>query len=133
MQEDDEAAAAASAEREGAEALRRDVDELQDRLLRTRADFDNYRKRVSRDRDDAALETRARLLAALIPILDDLDRALHAGGGADPLRSGVELVRRELAAFFEREGATAFDPQGERFDPRLHQAVSHEAVEGFPS
>jgi molecular chaperone GrpE len=115
-------------EPEDVTALRRDVDELQDRLLRMRADFENYRKREARDRELAALETRARLLRALIPILDDLERALQSDAGEDALRSGVELVRRELLALFEREGVVAFDPTGQPFDPRLHQAVSHEPV-----
>jgi molecular chaperone GrpE len=117
-------------EPEDVTALRGEVDELQDRLLRMRADFENYRRRETRDREEAALETRARLLRALIPILDDLERALQSDAGEDALRAGVELVRRELLALFEGEGVVVFDPTGQPFDPRLHQAVSHEPVAG---
>src|SRR5512145_1459037 len=72
--------------REEVEALRRENDELRDQLLRRRADFDNYRKRMERDRQEMSVEAVARLLRELVPSLDNLDRALEAGAGEAALR-----------------------------------------------
>ncbi len=119
-------------DREQTEALRRENDELRDQLLRKRAEFENFRKRVERDRQQAGAEAVADLLTALIPTLDNLDRALSSAGGEQTLRQGVELTRRELLALLERQGVTVEDPLGQRFDPERHQALSHEAVPGKP-
>jgi molecular chaperone GrpE len=118
--------------REELEALRRERDELRDLLLRKRADFENFRKRMERDRTQAGQEAAAELVQALIPALDNLDRALAAAGGADALRQGVELIRREMLTALEQQGVTVQDPLGTRFDPQLHQALSTEEVPGAP-
>jgi len=117
--------------REEVEALRCERDELKDQLLRRRADFENYKKRVERDRRQASLEATSKMLKSLVPTLDNLERALRAGATEASLREGLELIYRELSATLEAEGLVASDPTGERFDPELHQAVSHEAVPGF--
>jgi len=117
-------------DREQVEALRRERDDLRDQLLRRRADFENYRKRVERDRQQAGEEAVARLLKSLIPTLDNLDRALESAGGDETLRHGVELTRRELLALLEREGVKVEDPAGQPFDPERHQALSHEVAPG---
>jgi len=117
--------------REGLALLRQERADLRDQLLRKRADFENYRKRVERDREQAAFEARAALLRDLIPTLDNLESALKAGGNADALRTGVELTRRELLGLLEAHGIVAEDPTGAAFDPESHQALSHEAVPGF--
>jgi len=119
-------------DREQAEALRRENDELRDQLLRKRAEFENYRKRVERERQQAGAEAVADLLTALIPTLDNLDRALSSAGGGETLRQGVELTRRELLALLERQGVKVEDPLGQSFDPERHQALSHEVVPGKP-
>lgn len=118
--------------REEIEALRRERDELKEQLLRRRADFDNYRKRVERDRQAAGLEAEAGLLRALIPTLDNLDRALSAGASEASLREGVDLIRRELLAMMEARGVVVEDPRGQPFDPEIHQALSYEPAEGVP-
>jgi molecular chaperone GrpE len=111
--------------------LRRERDELREALLRKRADFDNFRKRVERDRQSAAVEIEAGLLRELVPSLDNLDAAL-AGVAVDPvLRQGVELTRRELLSVLEARGLVVDEPVGLPFDPHRHQAVSHEAAPGF--
>jgi molecular chaperone GrpE len=115
--------------REQIEELRRERDELQDQLLRRRAEFDNYRKRVERDRQQAGTDSAAALLKSLIPTVDNLDRALDAPGG-EGLREGVELIRRDLLALLESQGVVREDPKGERFDPERHQALVHEAAPG---
>jgi molecular chaperone GrpE len=117
--------------REAMVLLRQERNELRDQLLRKRADFDNYRKRVERDRQQAAFETKAAIFRELIPTLDNLESALKAGGDADALRTGVELTRRELIALLESHGIVTEDPAGSAFDPESHQALSHEAVPGF--
>lgn len=116
--------------REELEALRRERDELRDQLLRRRADFENYRRRVERDRLQAGQDAAAAIFMALIPALDNLDRALASPAAEGALREGVELIRREILAVMERHGVTAQDPAGQRFDPELHQALSHEVVAG---
>src|SRR5499425_2372665 len=80
------------------EAMRREKDALQDRLLRTAAEFDNYRKRVDRDRRDQAEAATADALAALLPIIDDLERALKtpSGGDAEGFRKGIELIHQQM-------------------------------------
>jgi molecular chaperone GrpE len=117
--------------REAMAALRQERDDLRDQLLRRRADFENYRKRVERDRQQAAFEAKAAIFRDLIPTLDNLESALKAGGDAEALRTGVELTRRELVALLESHGMVAEDPTGNAFDPESHQALSHEAVPGF--
>jgi molecular chaperone GrpE len=116
---------------EGMSLLRQERDGLREQLLRKRADFDNYRKRVERDNQQASFEAKAAVFKDLIPTLDNLDSALKASGDSDALRQGVELTRRELLALLETHGMVAEDPTGAAFDPVSHQALLHEAVPGF--
>ncbi len=113
------------------EALRQERDQLKDALLRRRAEFDNYRRRVERDRGSAAAEAEAGILRPLLDTVDNLERALAAGGGDSGLRSGVELTLRELLGLLDSLGVTTLVPLGERFDPSLHQAILHEPAAGF--
>jgi molecular chaperone GrpE len=115
--------------REQVEDLRKERDELQDQLLRRRAEFENYKKRVERDRQQAGIDSVAGVLKALIPTIDNLDRALDAPNG-EGLRQGVELIRRELLALLEAQGVVRDDPRGQAFDPERHQALAHETVPG---
>ena len=119
--------------REQVEALRAERDELADQLLRKRAEFDNFRRRVERERQTAGLEAVAALLKDLVPTLDNLERALETrGGDADTVRQGVEMIRRGLLSLLEARGVTVEDPMGEPFDPVRHQALSHEPAPGHP-
>lgn len=117
--------------REDIEALRRERDELRDQLLRKRADFENYRKRVDRDRHQAGIDMAASILQTLIPTIDNLERALQAGGDETSLREGVGLTLRDLLSTLEGHGVVTQDPTGQRFDPQIHQALCHEAAPGF--
>ena len=114
------------------QALKSERDALQDRLLRTAAEFDNYRKRVERDRRDQLDAISADALADLIPILDDLERALQveADQSAQPYRLGVELIQRQLADLLRKRGVKPIESLGADFDPYYHQAVSYEPAEG---
>jgi molecular chaperone GrpE len=113
------------------EALRQERDELKDALLRRRAEFENYRRRVERDRGAASTEAEAGILRQVLGTVDNLERALAASGSETSLREGVVLTLRELLALFDSLGATALVPVGEKFDPAVHQAILHEPVEGF--
>ena len=113
------------------ESLRAERDALKDRLLRKAAEFDNFRKRVERDRAQSSLDAAADVLKAVVPALENLDRALQAQGDEAALREGVELTRRELLASLEAKGVTVEDPVGQRFDPARHQALAHEPAPGF--
>jgi len=119
------------ATREDLESLRRECDELKEQLLRRRAEFENFRKRVERERQQAGEDAVAKVLKALIPVLDNLDRALQVGGSAESLREGVELTRRELLAVLEAQGVKVDEPLGQPFDPERHQALAHEPAPGF--
>lgn len=112
------------------EALRRENADLRDQLLRRRADFDNYRRRVERERATAGHEALAALLTDLVPSLDNLERALQAGGDAAALKDGVVLIQRGLLAALEAHGLRSEDPQGARFDPGSHQALSYDDAPG---
>jgi molecular chaperone GrpE len=111
------------------ETLRREKDALQDRLLRTAAEFDNYRKRVERDRREQAEALTANALSDLLPIVDDLERALKApsGGDVDAFRKGVELIHRQMTELLRKRGVKTIDAVGADFDPRYHQAVVQES------
>ena len=112
-------------------ALRRQLAELNQSLLRRRADFENYRKRVERDRATAAVEAEASLLRQLLGTVDNLERALSAQDAGPALREGVVLTHRELLSLLESLGVETLDPKGRRFDPAEHQAILHEPVTGF--
>ncbi len=128
-----DAGAANGAETADAAKLQKERDEYYDLLLRSRADFDNYRKRVERERLDLVETAAADLLRDLLPVVDDLERALSApadSATADPYRRGVELIQRQMLEVLRQHGVKPIDAIGANFDPHLHQAVSHEAVPG---
>jgi molecular chaperone GrpE len=115
------------------EALTSERNELRDRLLRSAADFDNYRKRVHRDIEANAFEERARIFRAFLPIVDNLERALEHALDNDPVGVGVRLVHQQLLSMLEKEGVTRFSPIGELFDPARQEAIDQiETVEMPP-
>jgi molecular chaperone GrpE len=125
----DVSAVAAGKDQGAAEAeIRREKDALQDRLLRLAAEFDNYRKRVDRDRRDQADAAVASAVEDLLPIVDSLERALDAPAGSDAesYRQGVELIHRQMLDLLRRRGVTPVESVGTDFNPELHQAVAHE-------
>ena len=111
------------------EELRRERDTLQDRLLRTAAEFDNYRKRVERDRREVSDLAVADAVQDLLPIIDNLERALQAAADNDPLRKGVDLIHRQMMDVLRKRGVKHFEVVGTDFDPNIHQAVAHEDSE----
>ena len=131
--ERDAAAEAPAPGDESLEALRserdaraRDAAEAQDRHLRTLADFENFRRRTAREREDWRRQAQEALLKEILPALDNFDRALAAppARGSDPaFRTGVELIHREFLAALERLGVRPFVAVGQPFDPTRHEAV----------
>ena len=108
------------------EEVRRERDALQDRLLRTAAEFDNYRKRMDRERRDLAEYTAGEAIRDLLPIIDNLERALQASALDDPLRKGVELIHKQMLEILRRRGVTPIEALGADFDPNVHEAVTQE-------
>ena len=110
-------------------AAERERDEFRDLLLRKTAEFDNYRKRVERERQAADRSAAAGLITELLPLIDDLERALAAeagSGAAEAYRTGVELIRKQLLDVLARRGVAPLDTAGQQFDPHFHEAVAHE-------
>ncbi len=112
--------------------LRRERDELRDRWMRKTAEFDNYRKRVERERREHADQAVVDLLQSLLTVVDDFDRALlvEAGPGADAYRKGVELINTKLHDVLKKHGVYPIEVLGTDFDPNIHEAVVHESSPG---
>jgi molecular chaperone GrpE len=108
--------------------LQRERDDYKDRLLRKSAEFDNYRKRIERERREQADQSVVDLLQDLLLIVDDFDRALtvDAGDSGNAYRKGVELIHGKLHDLLRKQGITPVASLGADFDPNLHQAVMHE-------
>lgn len=115
-----------------AAALQRERDDLLDRLLRKTAEFDNFRKRVEKDRREQAEWAAADVLTDVLSVLDDFDLALgiEAPPEAQSYRAGFELIHRQLDDLLRKRGLTPIEALGADFDPHLHQAVVYEESPG---
>jgi molecular chaperone GrpE len=118
--------------------LQQERDELQDRLLRTVAEFDNYRKRTDRERRELSDFITTEVLRELLPIVDDLERALAAPANVAShpefaaFHQGVTLIHRQWLEVLRRRGVEPLDVIGQPFDPEWHEAVAHEPADGRP-
>lgn len=113
--------------------IQRQRDEYYDLLLRKTAEFENYRKRVDRDRASVSEAAAADLLLELLPLVDDLERALAADAGTEgtaAYRRGVELIHQQLLDVLRKRGVRPIEALGADFDPYYHQAVATEPAEG---
>jgi molecular chaperone GrpE len=112
--------------REALEAKTRELEAQQDRYLRTVAEFDNARKRAAREREEYTRYANESMLRDLLPVLDNLDRALLAARSepAAAVTTGVELIQRELLRVLEKFGLTPFSSVGQPFDPERHEAIA---------
>lgn len=108
--------------------LERERDDYQDRWMRKAAEFENYRRRVERERREQADQAVVDLLQELLLVVDDFDRALSvdAGENVAAYRKGVELIHTKLHELLQKHGVTPIDALGADFDPNVHQAVAHE-------
>ncbi|MDO8847423.1 MAG: nucleotide exchange factor GrpE [Coriobacteriia bacterium] len=117
------------------EAARREAAAHLDTAQRLQADFDNYRKRVARDAEDAAKRAGQRVISEMLPALDNLERALahvESGGEGQQLTDGVRMVVQQVLDVFAKEGVERIDPLGQQFDPNEHQAVGQSARDDVP-
>jgi molecular chaperone GrpE len=118
-----------------AQAVAAERDQLRDQLLRTAADFDNYRKRTRREIDEAKVRGRDDAVKDILPVFDNLERAVAAADGAQSIASVVEGVKMVLKLFedtAERMGLTRVKTLGERFDPAIHEAIQQQETEAHP-
>jgi molecular chaperone GrpE len=124
-----------------AEVARLDAEkkDVWDRLVRTTADFDNFRKRTKRELDDARSEAKTRVLKEMLPVLDNLERAVqHAEERykddveAAAITDGVKLVLRQFGQALERSEVTPVDAAGQPFDPAFHEAISQQETDAQP-
>jgi molecular chaperone GrpE len=134
VRENREVPPAPSTEPDEVETLQRERDELVDTLQRVQADFENYRKRAARDQASLVVRAHERLVKELLPVLDDLERALEAAEAHEEakLEEGVALVARSLADTLRKEGLEEVQTEG-KFDPHVHEALlsqPSEAEEG---
>jgi len=112
-----------------------EVAKYRDAALRARADLDNYRKRVVREKEDAIRYANASLLESLLPVLDNFELGLMAAKNAPEAASivmGLEMVRKQLEDFLREQGVEIVDAAGAEFDPAVHDAVAQEASTDVP-
>lgn len=114
--------------------LAAELEELRQTLLRRQADFDNYRKRIERERADDSKRTTARLIEALLPVLDNFEQALAAHREPEyaSYQKGFELIYKQLVDNVTRLGAERIDPLGKPFDPHVHQAMDRTESSEYP-
>jgi molecular chaperone GrpE len=106
-------------------------DEYLELAQRTQADFENYRKRTAQQAAQAGERAKAGLLRELLPVVDNLERALAAAADSEgPLHEGVKLVLADLQGVLARAGVEALEPVGEKFDPTVHEAISTTPQDG---
>lgn len=123
------AAADTSADPVGMGRLSAQLDAERERALRLRADFDNFRKRTERERAEIERYALADVLRDLLPVVDNLERALSVQSEPGDLRKGVEMIARQFQEVLKRNGLTPIPALGERFDPSVHEAVIQEESE----
>lgn len=114
--------------------LASDLDDLKQTLLRRQADFDNYRKRIEKERLDDSKRATARVVEALIPIVDGFEHALaaHREAEYENYRKGFELIYKQMLDNLAKLGVERVDPVGQAFDPHLHQALDRTETREHP-
>jgi molecular chaperone GrpE len=115
--------------------LQADLDRFRDLALRSQADFENYKKRCAREKDEAIKYANSSLLERLIPIVDNFELGLLAARGEgeqSPIYSGMSLVLKQLNDFLADNGLQPIEAVGQKFDPNLHEAIAHEPSKEVP-
>ncbi len=115
------------------DALKRQLEDAENKLAesvegwqRAQADFQNYRKRVERDNELMYASMKSDIVKKMLPVLDDLERALQNRPADDAWASGIELIARKLQNILDVEGVKRIEAKGLEFDPKFHEAISHE-------
>ena len=107
--------------------------EYKDSWLRSQAEFQNYRRRIERDSELTYISLKGDIVRKILPVLDDLERALQNRAAEDPWANGIELVARKFQSILESEGVKKIEAVGAEFDPNFHEAISHEPADGVKS
>src|SRR5438552_4883848 len=124
MQTKDGKVEAATNESLEVERLRAEVDKEHEMYLRALADFDNYRRRVERERSSASRSGKRDIILSLLEVLDSFDRAFqHAKAAPGPMLEGMQAIHRKLLALIEAQGVTPFSSVGDAFNPEFHEAI----------
>jgi molecular chaperone GrpE len=116
-------------------SLQSDLDRFRDLALRTQADFENYKKRAARERDEGIKYANRNLLERLVAIVDNFELGLSAAREASeesPIYSGMSMVLKQLSDFLTENGLEPIDAVGKQFDPNLHEAIGHEPSDEIP-
>lgn len=105
-----------------------EIADLRERLIRSQADFENYKRRMAREKEELAVYANQKLLLNLLPVLDNLERALatQPATGDEKLRQGVEMTARSFREILAKEGVSPIEAVGRPFDPNEHEAVMTE-------
>jgi molecular chaperone GrpE len=120
---------------DGSEGLQADLDRFRDLALRSQADFENYKKRSAREKEEAIKYANSSLLERLIAIVDNFELGLEAAraeGEKSPVFSGMSMVLKQLMDFLADSGLQPIDATGQKFDPNLHEAIAHEPSDEVP-
>ncbi len=115
--------------------LQADLERFRDLALRSQADFDNYKKRAAREREDAIKFANSSLLERLMPIVDNFELGLSAAkseSAQSPILAGMGMVLKQLTDFLGENGVQTIDAEGQPFDPNLHEAIANEASPTVP-
>lgn len=115
--------------------LQTDLDHFRDLALRSRADFENYKKRAAREKEEGIKYANTSLLERLLPIIDNFDLGLSAARGEgeeSPIFAGMNMVLKQLTDFLADSGVQLIDAEGEKFDPNLHEAIAREPSSEAP-
>lgn len=126
---------AAETEESAITQLQGDLERFKDLAMRSQADFDNFRKRAAREKEDAVKYANAGLLERLITIIDNFELGLAAaktGSGNSSILSGMEMVAKQLSDFLSDNGVAPVDATGQKFDPNLHEAIAQEESSEVP-
>jgi molecular chaperone GrpE len=110
--------------------LQADLDRFRDLALRSQADFENYKRRAAREKEDAVKYANSALLQRLVSIIDNFELGLAAAkaqGEQSPIYSGMVLVQKQLNDLLEENGLQSIEAEGKKFDPNLHEAIAHES------
>ena len=116
-------------------SLQSDLDRFRDLALRTQADFENYKKRGAREKDEAIKFANRNLLERLVPIVDNFELGLSAArdqSEQSPIHSGMSMILKQLSDFLTESGLEPVDAVGKQFDPNLHEAIGHEPSNKVP-
>jgi molecular chaperone GrpE len=117
------------------DGLQADLDRFRDLALRSQADFENYKKRAAREKEEAIKYANSSLLEKLIAIVDNFELGLEAAraeGEKSPVFSGMSMVLKQLMDFLADSGLQPIDATGQKFDPNLHEAIAHEPSDKVP-